>query len=386
MLAEDPEQAFSWGERALDLATRLGDERTRAHALINMGTARLQLDPTFTDGLLQAHAIADAVGDRHEATRARVNVAYTLMVWARAEDALRAGREALAYAEQHDEPTFVSYVEMMIAWLRLRTGEWEEAERAARQEIERDGGVSQRLAKTVLVELAIRRGDRDAAERLADLEEQADRTGEFQRIAPVLELATEWALTARVPMPTDRFQLVARELRSSHHHGWGATRIAAWAAVAGVDVDFEPPDAPPYAAMYARDWLAAADGFGAIGWSYDRALMLSLLEDEAALVEALDIARTLGAKPLTRRVMGRLRSLGLRVPAGRRETTRANPAGLTARQLDVLKLLVEGLTNAQIAETLVVSPRTAEHHVAAVLTKLGASTRKEAALRAAELR
>jgi DNA-binding CsgD family transcriptional regulator len=197
---------------------------------------------------------------------------------------------------------------------------------------------------------------------------------------------TEWALTARVPMPTDRFQLVARELRSSHHHGWGATRIAAWAAVAGVDVDFEPPDAPPYAAMYARDWLAAADGFGAIGWSYDRALMLSLLEDEAALVEALDIARTLGAKPLTRRVMGRLRSLGLRVPAGRRETTRANPAGLTARQLDVLKLLVEGLTNAQIAETLVVSPRTAEHHVAAVLTKLGASTRKEAALRAAELR
>src|SRR5262249_23103198 len=35
MLAEDPEQAFWWGEQALELATRLGDERTRAHALIN---------------------------------------------------------------------------------------------------------------------------------------------------------------------------------------------------------------------------------------------------------------------------------------------------------------------------------------------------------------
>ena len=80
-----------------------------------------------------------------------------------------------------------------------------------------------------------------------------------------------------------------------------------------------------------------------------------------------------------------MRELGLRVPHGPRETTRANPAGLTARQLEVLELLAEGLTNAEIAERLVVSPRTAEHHVAAVLTKLGAATRRDAARRASEL-
>ena len=72
-----------------------------------------------------------------------------------------------------------------------------------------------------------------------------------------------------------------------------------------------------------------------------------------------------------------MRELGLRVPHGPREATRANPAGLTARQLEVLALLAEGLTNAEIADRLVVSPRTAEHHVAAVLTKLGAATRRE---------
>jgi len=81
----------------------------------------------------------------------------------------------------------------------------------------------------------------------------------------------------------------------------------------------------------------------------------------------------------------RMRQLGIRVPAGPREGTRANPAGLTARQLEVLALLVEGLTNAEIADRLVVSPRTAEHHVAAVLTKLGAATRLDAARRASEL-
>jgi DNA-binding NarL/FixJ family response regulator len=137
--------------------------------------------------------------------------------------------------------------------------------------------------------------------------------------------------------------------------------------------------------MMRRDWQAAADEFGEVGWSHDRALMLSLLDDEPALVEALEIARGLGAEPLTRRVADRMRELGLRVPSGPRRTTRENPAGLAARQLEVLELITEGLTNAEIAERLVVSPRTAEHHVAAVLTKLGAATRREAARRASEL-
>jgi DNA-binding NarL/FixJ family response regulator len=138
--------------------------------------------------------------------------------------------------------------------------------------------------------------------------------------------------------------------------------------------------------MLRRDWSAAAAAFGDVGWTYDRALLLSLLDEERALVEALEIARGLGAEPLTRRVVGRMRELGLRVPQGLRKTTRANPAGLTARQLEVLGLVAQGLTNAEIAERLVVSPRTAEHHVAAVLTKLGAATRRDAARRASELR
>jgi len=56
-----------------------------------------------------------------------------------------------------------------------------------------------------------------------------------------------------------------------------------------------------------------------------------------------------------------------------------------ARQLEVLTLLAAGLTNTEIAERLVVSQRTAEHHVAAVLTKLGVTSRRAAARRAVEL-
>ena len=82
----------------------------------------------------------------------------------------------------------------------------------------------------------------------------------------------------------------------------------------------------------------------------------------------------------------RLHALGIsRIPRGPVESTRANPAGLTGRQAEVLRLVSQGLTNAEIAERLVVSVRTVDAHVAAALDKLGARTRREAAARAAEL-
>ena len=253
----------------------------------------------------------------------------------------------------------------------------------------RDGediGVAELVAKTVLTELAVRRGDADAAERLADLSAQAVRASEPQRLAPLVELEAEWALTTGAAMPVERLETLLDGTRPPGGLiGWGAIRVAAWAAVAGVPVELDPPKSAPHAAMLRQDWLGAADAFGEVGWGYDRALMLSLLEDEDSLNEALGIARGLGAVPLTHRIAERMRELGLRVPAGQREATRANPAGLTARQLDVLALVAEGLTNAEIADRLVVSTRTAEHHVAAVLRKLGATTRREAARRASEL-
>jgi DNA-binding NarL/FixJ family response regulator len=330
--------------------------------------------------------VADAAGDRHEATRALCNVGFALLTWVRPDEALRHARQALAYAEEHEEEAFVSYAACIVAWLRLRAGEWDEAERMATGVIGRGVAVPQLLARTVLTELAVRRGDPDASARLADLRAQADRAGELQRIAPVLALETELALTSGARPPAERFAEVATVIRPHGEiEGNSATWVAAWAAVAGVVVDYDSPMSEPHAAMLRRDWLAAAEAFAEVGWQYERALMLSLLEDEEALGEALEVARGLGAEPLTKRVAARMRELGLRVPSGPRETARTNAAGLTARQLEVLELLVGGLTNAEIAERLVVSPRTAEHHVAAVLTKLRATSRRDAVRRASEL-
>jgi DNA-binding CsgD family transcriptional regulator len=386
MLAEDDGAAIVWGERALELADRLGDDGTRAHALVNIRTSRMLTNPDEMAGLYEAHVIADRAGDAHEATRALVGLTHTLLFFAKPEAALLYGQEGLSYAQEHEVHNLGSYLATTLAWLRLRAGEWDEAERLTLGEIDRGITVSQLLAKTVLTELAVRRGDPDASERLADAAAQAERTDELQRIVPVLELQCEWALTACEPLPTDRLERLIEGIRARDGlNGRYAIRVAAWASVAGIDLEADQPASAPYNAMVHRDWRGAADAFGAVGWAYDRALLLSLLDDEESLVEAIEIARGLGGAPLAKRVAARMRELGIRVPQGPRETTRANPAGLTGRQVEVLKLLVEGLTNAEIAERLVVSPRTVEHHVAAVLTKLGATTRREAARRAASL-
>jgi DNA-binding NarL/FixJ family response regulator len=74
-----------------------------------------------------------------------------------------------------------------------------------------------------------------------------------------------------------------------------------------------------------------------------------------------------------------LRKLGAsKIPRGPRPTTRRDPHGLTTRQLEVLDLMAEHLTNAEIAQRLFLSERTVDHHVSAILSKLQVRTREDA--------
>jgi DNA-binding CsgD family transcriptional regulator/tetratricopeptide (TPR) repeat protein len=381
MLEEDVAGAEAWGSLALAIAGRFGDERTRANALVNIGTAKSQTDPDAVEPLLEAHAVADRAGDAEEATRALGNLAFTALLWGRPAVALEYAQRAFDYARGHEVHSLAAYNATSVAWLRLRAGEWDEAEATAARLIREGDTIPELLARMVLTELAVRRGDADAGERLADLRRDAERTGEIHRIAPAVELAVEHALLTGAPMPEECLTVLVDRAPAGNDE----MHLRAWAAVAGVDVEPGAVATPPYAAMQRRDWGAAAGAFGEIGWMYERALMLSLLDDREALAESLEIARGLGAAPLFERVTGRLRDLGLRIPRGPRRTTRDNPAHLTERQLEVLTLLADGRTNAEIADALVVSLRTAEHHVAAVLQKLGARDRRQAARHAAAL-
>jgi DNA-binding CsgD family transcriptional regulator len=126
--------------------------------------------------------------------------------------------------------------------------------------------------------------------------------------------------------------------------------------------------------------------WGKLGCPYERALALADSHDEATMREAIEQLQSLGARPAAAIVARRLRERGVRgVPRGPRPQTRENPAGLTARELEVLALLAEGLRSAQIAGGLVVSEKTIDHHVSAILHKLDVRNRGGASAQAAKL-
>jgi DNA-binding NarL/FixJ family response regulator len=123
-----------------------------------------------------------------------------------------------------------------------------------------------------------------------------------------------------------------------------------------------------------------------IGCPYEAALALAEADDDDALRRALEELHRLGAQPAAAIVARRLRERGARgLPRGPRPTTQKNPANLTAREIEVLGLVAQGLRNAQIAERLVLSEKTIDHHVSAILRKLDVRTRGEASAQAVSL-
>jgi DNA-binding NarL/FixJ family response regulator len=123
-----------------------------------------------------------------------------------------------------------------------------------------------------------------------------------------------------------------------------------------------------------------------LGCRYEAALALHDTAEERLLREALAIFTDLGASAAARITRLKMRELGISsIPAGPRTATRADPLGLTQREREVLELICAGYTNAEIAGRLFISAKTVDHHVSAVLAKLGAPTRNAAASRAASL-
>ena len=144
--------------------------------------------------------------------------------------------------------------------------------------------------------------------------------------------------------------------------------------------------AGPYRLQVAGQWAAAARAWAGLGCPYEAALALHDAGDEAALRQALELFTGMGAPAAAQLTRHKMRALGFRsIPAGPRAATQADPLGLTRREREVLELICAGHSNAEIAATLVLSTRTVDHHVSAVLAKLGAPTRGAAAAHAARL-
>ncbi len=417
MLAHRPDEAVGYGERAVALAREVGDAAITSHALTNIGTARWFLgDPAGQRTMEEALPVALDAGDTEDACRAYVNITWTLLDWFRLDEAEGYLAAAMKLAEEHEFLGFLCYMHVARARLALARGEWDDAARHA--ELGVDAHAPTRCAAlTVLGRIRVRRGEPGAAELLGPAWEIAVQVNEMQRMGPVAAARAEDAwlrgdLAAVRDIVTPVYAEAERLNDVSHPPGTrllagrgGAARCRGgpggrWLRGGPGDTGAGAgPD--PAGGAAGGAWRAAsiptrcrrpAGGRTprrpgrrpAAGTS--RPPRSRTAGRPADLLTALGILDDLGARPLATRVRGQLKALGVtHIPRGPLGGTRANPAGLTARQIDVLRLLAMGHSNAQIARQLVLSVRTVDSHVAALLGKLGAQDRHDAAARAAEL-
>jgi ATP/maltotriose-dependent transcriptional regulator MalT len=389
MLAGDEAAAVSWGERALRVSDQLGDVELRAHALNNVGTALDTTgDPTGRDMQLESIALAREHGLDEHVARGYTNVAWHDVEhrqFAQGEPMLR---EGLAFTTQRDLDAWRRYMLGSRARLHLLRGRLTAATDDATAVLAETGSPVSRIWPLMVLGLVrTRRGDPGAAEVLAEAWALATRVGEVKRLAPIAAALAEHSWVTGTAPPLD-------ELRDLHQRagalldGWLVGEVASWLHRFGhkLERSSSPALPEPYALELAGEHMAASAAWRELGCPYEAALVLADSGGAPGLLQALELLTELSAEGTARRVRRRLHELGVPgIPRGPRSATRANPARLTARQVEVVGLLAAGLTNAEIAEELVISPKTAGHHVSAILEKLCARSRIEAANTAREL-
>lgn len=298
----------------------------------------------------------------------------------RAEQALR---DHTAFAEEHDLDS--TYSRAWLALVLVYRGRWVDGGGLAADVLAaRAAAVTEITANVALGRLRARRGDPD--EGALDTALARARPGEcLQRLRHVHAARAEAAWLSGDPDATLREALTVYPLVLEKRHPWFAGELAYWQWKAGALSRVPRWIAEPYRLQIDGRPAAAAESWRARGCPYEAARALAESDTSGDVVRALSEFERLGATPAAKLARERLRALGAPVPRGPRPATRANPADLTPRELEVLYLIASGLRNTEVAERLVLSRRTVDHHVAAILRKLNARTRGEAAAQAARL-
>ena len=392
MLASDYDGAILWGERAIALAESLGETETLVHALNNVGTARAHLgDTRGQEELRRSLRLAVDYGFADHAGRAMLNLAWDDLQAMRLDEAMRWLDAGLVHSTEHDLDHYRLYQLATRALIRARQGELSTAEEEARQVLRQPdlSQVTRIVTLSALGRACARRGDPAATTVLDEVLALAVRTGQLQRLEPVRGARAELALLDNDPVRARTEVLTLRELVSERGNRWQRGEFA-WLLWQTGERDIQTDDlGSPYALQIAGDFAGAAAVWRDLGCPYEEARALAEGDDPDGIRRAVAMFESLGAKPALGHAIRRMRSLGVRelppVRRGPRASTRANPAGLTLREVEVLGLLADGLRNAEIAERLYLTPKTVRHHVSSIYGKLGVETRIEAARAASQL-
>ncbi len=383
------DEALDGAHRALALAERFEDPFIAGHARVTIGTTTARSDLERGMRLLE-EAVEDArrAGEHEVAARGMNALATRPIAFDRHDLVERYLEDAIAYCTEHTQDLWRINVQAIAARWALDRGRWDDAVRHAVAVIDdpRESPWTHHEALRVLALVRARRGDPGATEALANA--AAVGVPKEERFAHVdlAAAAAEIAWLERRPEGVDAATAELLELSVADGDGEAAARLLLWRRLAGLPAEGTRDHPGAFGLAASGRWPEAAEEWTRQSCPYEAALALSQTGDVEALRRAHAELQHLGARPLATIVARELRGLGVRdLPRGPNAATRANEAALTPRELEVLALVAEGLRNADIAERLVVSRRTIDHHVSAVLRKLQAGSRGEAVAAAQRL-
>jgi DNA-binding CsgD family transcriptional regulator len=377
-------RAVYWGDQALQLAQTLNTPEPMIIALGALGAveSRSQTPPAGLDKLEESLRLAHQIDDPDYVSTSYVALIASVSEYPDLALARRYCDEGIAFTAEREIDIFEGYIKILKAHLMLHAGEWTQAEQIIRDEMAVFSGVSglfHLVAYRTLALIAARRGSAAAHELLGQLEPFV--TAYATDISAVGSIYATWAEVAWLHGDTAQCSAWARQiltLMGRSDHRWLRGQALVWLWRCDEPVEIDGGIAEPFALQIVGDWVGAAHEWERLGFPYEQAMALAD-GDTDALFQAFAILDRLGARPGMDYVRQRLRERDVdSIPRGARPSTRQNPLGLTQRQMDVLGLLAENLTNGEIAARLHISRRTVDHHVSAILTKLDVATRDDA--------
>ncbi|MCU1393955.1 MAG: transcriptional regulator, LuxR family [Ilumatobacteraceae bacterium] len=386
MLARRFAEADRLGRRSIELATAVGDETTVAEVSINSGIAlAMSGDAEGLRRIERGIEIARRLGNDQLVVLGYLQIGSGMAELRDYATGVTALEAALAYASERELIASLHYVDAWRARCDLETGHWDAAaERAGRlARNPRNIGISRFVTLLTLGWLRGRRGDPDVSPLLDEALEMARATWHLQRLWPVAVCRAEFAwLAGRIDAERvllDDAMALAVELR----YAPAAEELAHWLAIAdGAPRGTVATATTPFGLSAAGRPDLAAARWVEIGCPYEEAFARLLVGTADDLRVAHRIADELGAAPLRTRISATLRAVGATVPRTPSATTRLNPSMLTDREVDVLRHVVTGRTDREIAAALHISVKTVGHHVSHILAKLDVRSRGEAAVAA----
>lgn len=375
------DEAIGLAEKAVATARACGAKAVEADALITLGRALVHEGrEEGLESIEEGGRVAREVRSLDAAARAVYHLGTLPFLKMRLVEAVTQMDEGLRYLASEELDAWYVALEVTRAHISVIQGDWAAAADALGRVLPRSTCLSTEAEAALVEARRLMRLGEPAAPAALDLAlSRADLGVGYDEDVLATELAMEaaWLGLLDQGAAADRYARMANAALKADDR-WSLSRLAFWALRLGID----PPAGPlrgPVDDEIAGDPIKAALRWKEGGYPVEAAIVDAFTPGASLRDVFADLERH-GAHGVADGLRKRLREQGVSgIPRGVQQATEAHPAGLTARQHDVLALIAAGYSNDAIAAELFISAKTVSHHVSAILTKLGVDSRLQAA-------